>query len=106
MTGVQTCALRSEEHTSELQSHDNLVCRLLLEKKKPDDRVASVLPPRAPGPRSGGVRRAPGDGGQALYARNKCEEQGVLDDFRAMFFFNDAATPEARAVSPPDALPI
>src|SRR3954462_16039775 len=25
--------LRSEEHTSELQSHDNLVCRLLLEKK-------------------------------------------------------------------------
>src|SRR5438034_5003403 len=59
-TGVQTCALpisrrdgclvdlfhfhvganllpelRSEEHTSELQSHSDLVCRLLLEKKKP-----------------------------------------------------------------------
>src|SRR3954465_16094952 len=58
VTGVQTCAssdlsrrrhtrlsshtiisyavfcLRSEEHTSELQSHDNIVCRLLLEKKK------------------------------------------------------------------------
>src|SRR5690242_20846066 len=27
-------ATRSEEHTSELQSHVNLVCRLLLEKKK------------------------------------------------------------------------
>src|SRR5690242_21272895 len=27
---------RSEEHTSELQSHVNLVCRLLLEKKKKD----------------------------------------------------------------------
>src|SRR5690242_20845664 len=27
-------ARRSEEHTSELQSHVNLVCRLLLEKKK------------------------------------------------------------------------
>src|SRR5690242_21362436 len=27
-------APRSEEHTSELQSHVNLVCRLLLEKKK------------------------------------------------------------------------
>src|SRR5260370_10708540 len=27
-------SLRSEEHTSELQSHLNLVCRLLLEKKK------------------------------------------------------------------------
>src|SRR3954462_14592382 len=31
-SAFQTCALRSEEHTSELQSHDNLVCRLLLEK--------------------------------------------------------------------------
>src|SRR2546430_9338911 len=28
---------RSEEHTSELQSQSNLVCRLLLEKKKPVD---------------------------------------------------------------------
>src|SRR5690242_21069629 len=27
-------SLRSEEHTSELQSHVNLACRLLLEKKK------------------------------------------------------------------------
>src|SRR5688572_32119469 len=30
----QSAALRSEEHTSELQSQSNLVCRLLLEKKK------------------------------------------------------------------------
>src|SRR5260370_37829959 len=29
-----TMSARSEEHTSELQSHLNLVCRLLLEKKK------------------------------------------------------------------------
>src|SRR6266540_5962444 len=29
-----TLAIRSEEHTSELQSHHDLVCRLLLEKKK------------------------------------------------------------------------
>src|SRR5215211_9426926 len=28
------CRARSEEHTSELQSHSDLVCRLLLEKKK------------------------------------------------------------------------
>src|SRR5260370_5099604 len=54
------CA-RSEEHTSELQSHLNLVCRLLLEKKKnkdqrtrtvlalldlPDDQSATLLAPR------------------------------------------------------------
>src|SRR5260370_14745164 len=32
-------AVRSEEHTSELQSHLNLVCRLLLEKKKNTDSV-------------------------------------------------------------------
>src|SRR5690242_21054951 len=30
---------RSEEHTSELQSHVNLVCRLLLEKKKKKDNI-------------------------------------------------------------------
>src|SRR5436190_16015729 len=30
-----TSGSRSEEHTSELQSHSDLVCRLLLEKKKP-----------------------------------------------------------------------
>src|SRR2546427_4661057 len=30
----ETLLLRSEEHTSELQSQSNLVCRLLLEKKK------------------------------------------------------------------------
>src|SRR5467141_5175645 len=31
--GVAAALVRSEEHTSELQSHLNLVCRLLLEKK-------------------------------------------------------------------------
>src|SRR5260221_7713937 len=30
---------RSEEHTSELQSHSDLVCRLLLEKKKKKEKV-------------------------------------------------------------------
>src|SRR5256885_16336047 len=40
--------LRSEEHTSELQSPCNLVCRLLLEKKKytmPQDSPFRVVPP-------------------------------------------------------------
>src|SRR5476649_2994866 len=32
--GATLFARRSEEHTSELQSHSDLVCRLLLEKKK------------------------------------------------------------------------
>src|SRR5260370_14051405 len=37
-------APRSEEHTSELQSHLNLVCRLLLEKKKKSTPNASIAP--------------------------------------------------------------
>src|SRR5689334_23674576 len=35
-------ALRSEEHTSELQSQFHLVCRLLLEKKKKKDIMSRV----------------------------------------------------------------
>src|SRR3989475_5158191 len=33
-TALEVVIARSEEHTSELQSQSNLVCRLLLEKKK------------------------------------------------------------------------
>src|SRR5215216_6514906 len=39
---VETRA-RSEEHTSELQSPDHLVCRLLLEKKKIDGNLSGLL---------------------------------------------------------------
>src|SRR5258708_30628989 len=43
--GVFASGLRSEEHTSELQSPDHLVCRLLLEKKKknPTEKAATTL---------------------------------------------------------------
>src|SRR5258708_10930909 len=42
--GAATVPIRSEEHTSELQSPDHLVCRLLLEKKKTsrDLRISST----------------------------------------------------------------
>src|SRR2546430_7302246 len=56
LTGVATGShtvkvmvwLRSEEHTSELQSQSNLVCRLLLEKKKQRAGAVpgAILPPR------------------------------------------------------------
>src|SRR5260370_26206131 len=49
---------RSEEHTSELQSHLNLVCRLLLEKKndrpRHDHRIARV---RTGGPMSSALQK-------------------------------------------------
>src|SRR5258706_914981 len=45
LTGVQTCALpiRSEEHTSELKSLTNIVCRLLLEKTKNDPSELNLV---------------------------------------------------------------
>src|SRR2546430_5442955 len=43
---------RSEEHTSELQSQSNLVCRLLLEKKKRTSRHSPLhIPPHCAHPR-------------------------------------------------------
>src|SRR5260221_7983319 len=44
---VPTFSDRSEEHTSELQSHSDLVCRLLLEKKKNTTTCASYAPQQA-----------------------------------------------------------
>src|SRR5438034_8571314 len=41
VVAYQSLIGRSEEHTSELQSHSDLVCRLLLEKKKKDQRRAT-----------------------------------------------------------------
>src|SRR5260370_13150557 len=47
MFSRRTCwkTYRSEEHTSELQSHLNLVCRLLLEKKKRCQQLQQFPPP-------------------------------------------------------------
>src|SRR5260370_30549434 len=51
---------RSEEHTSELQSHLNLVCRLLLEKKKYKEDVRKL---EDEGEMSGRVRGTPHSSG-------------------------------------------
>src|SRR5258708_31834129 len=49
---LEALAARSEEHTSELQSPDHLVCRLLLEKKKRSVQMESVCDESdPPGPR-------------------------------------------------------
>src|SRR2546430_3794053 len=42
LRGPRDHGRRSEEHTSELQSQSNLVCRLLLEKKKKKNRYEEV----------------------------------------------------------------
>src|SRR5690606_6869219 len=51
---------RSEEHTSELQSRENLVCRLLLEKKKAAPSHSSCTGRMTPGGRTVRVRGAGG----------------------------------------------
>src|SRR2546426_7300439 len=43
---ARVSTMRSEEHTSELQSPCNLVCRLLLEKKKKKERTRSMVTTR------------------------------------------------------------
>src|SRR5258708_15825326 len=50
------CPARSEEHTSELQSPDHLVCRLLLEKKKFFAAIKRGIIP-APAPAARPARR-------------------------------------------------
>src|SRR5947207_8775577 len=42
-TSLLAKAVRSEEHTSELQSHSDLVCRLLLEKKKKTEYQVDII---------------------------------------------------------------
>src|SRR3954465_10691337 len=86
-SGVKTCALRSEEHTSELQSHDNFVCRLLLEKKE--------------------WSRDGGHGGTWARCSWSCSRSTPCRrGRRRSFFFNDTAPTEICPLSLHDALPI
>src|SRR3954463_11806867 len=97
---------RSEEHTSELQSHDNLVCRLLLEKKKKRPRRGRI--------RQRAVRGRLGDragwrGGALVDASlflRALHPRGRRSEHLFFFFFNDPATPEIYPLPFPDALPI
>src|SRR3954465_2342549 len=101
----KTCA-RSEEHTSELQSHDNLVCRLLLEKKKPHDPDDRPHPAHRQQQRPRRDRRR-----RNVHARSGALERGAPELRydrvpRCFFFFNDPAPPEIYPLSLHDALPI
>src|SRR5438034_7041605 len=58
-TPAVAAAARSEEHTSELQSHSDLVCRLLLEKKNMlENQGASGTPPCLWNTRNGNFKLA------------------------------------------------
>src|ERR1022692_1555740 len=101
------CALpiRSEEHTSELQSPCNLVCRLLLEKKhKHAEPVAGGLP-------GGHVQAVIGEHGRSTVRSNRSRRYARTGPAsrtgkHSFFFFNDTATTEIYTLSLHDALPI
>src|SRR5579859_7338274 len=97
---------RSEEHTSELQSQSNLVCRLLLEKKKHRVETEKVIAVDQFEIEQQGQRLADADIGEH---RTAGVENKVLGNFRQTcfhFFFNDTATTEIYTLSLHDALPI
>src|SRR6476661_6493034 len=96
---------RSEEHTSELQSHLNLVCRLLLEKKKLGQGGNSCK----------GARERPVDAVRVDLGGNRLAHHlGFAQDFLRCgcgkfaypFFFNDTPPPDIYTLSLHDALPI
>src|SRR6266853_1888107 len=90
-TAPVRCPLsRSEEHTSELQSQSNLVCRLVLEKKKTCVRMGNDI---FTSPDFPAEIRAP--------AGTRAGVSGYQ-----LFFFNDTATTEIYTLSLHDALPI
>src|SRR6266704_3035571 len=101
-----TTSARSEEHTSELQSRFELVCRLLLEKKKKQSHPFNTL------------RAAELDrwiemdhyerilSGDYPSRGHQAEQRPIDKDIDEVFFFNVTATTEIYTLSLHDALPI
>src|SRR6266571_4408918 len=100
-SGLVSCccsARRSEEHTSELQSHVNLVCRLLLEKKNFSQHVHNTVSPKE--------KSAHDDVYLRQYRFYRSAADSAVGDAGCGFFFNDTATTEIYTLSLHDALPI
>src|ERR1039457_6475425 len=106
LRGEKWRGYRSEEHTSELQSPCNLVCRLLLEKKKKMTGALSLVP-RAPQPH-GHHQRLRSAACQAASSIGcwTCPGAGISITFVTVFFLNDAAPPEFSPLPLHPAFPI
>src|SRR5260363_67085 len=98
------CAPRSEEHTSELQSPDHLVCRLLPEKKKAREPEQNMSNP---------IQNIPQNLRVPLFyveVDNRRANSGAFNPrtliIGQIFFFNETATTEIYTLSLHDALPI
>src|SRR3954464_5699720 len=98
--------IRSEEHTSELQSHDNLVCRLLLEKKKnsplhrsPRHTKSHTTTTKGSSRTNTICKRIVVGAFPSLMLKSPANPAGI-------FFFNDTAPTEIFTLSLPDSFPI
>src|ERR1039457_5346964 len=98
-------AIRSEEHTSELQSPCNLVCRLLLEKTKKKDKIRLVIE-NADDVGSGATVQCISLSGSCHASDGRASSSTTGGLFSFFFFFNDTATTEIYTLSLHDALPI
>src|SRR3954463_1857792 len=97
--------IRSEEHTSELQSHDNLVCRLLLEKKEQREEVHGWRHRTHHPRREGRAQPAPLRASAAPGTGCAPALDASPDAPAVFFFFKDRATPEISPFPLPAALP-
>src|SRR5215204_4903203 len=97
---------RSEEHTSEFQSHSDLVCRLLLEKKK--KKTILALPIHKQQTDQNKIHYRFQIGFSSFCSLVGYVVEGLLYLLVAFFFFffNDTATTEIYTLSLHDALPI
>src|ERR1039457_2691539 len=97
--------LRSEEHTSELQSPCNLVCRLLLEKKKYTQEHQTTTHVHLPCVLATS-RVTSGRVAHPVVVTTASRPRAGGCSFLLFFFFNDTATTEIYTLSLHDALPI
>src|ERR1039458_6427237 len=108
---ISSCAtitrpLRSEEHTSELQSLRHLVCRLLLEKKKKNTTTPTTRNSNHTSQLTQ-IQSAPHSStGDGVLVRQSASYVGCRRFYLFFFFFNDTATTEIYTLSLHDALPI
>src|ERR1039457_4600963 len=97
---------RSEEHTSELQSPCNLVCRLLLEKKNKRVLTLVVDPVLLAVLTASRLRQLELHDGTLATRRSLSTAGASFISFFFVFFFNKRAPPEISLLPLPAALPI
>src|SRR6185312_11650648 len=104
-SGAARIRARSEEHTSELQSRSDLVCRLLLEKKKRnghDSYICEIKAVMAALKNIFVIHYPFNHNSRSSFLHRSSPQHIVL----LFFFFNDPATTEIYTLSLHDALPI